>query len=220
MVGDGSLHFVWQGNKLTPRRTMRALILLALLAVTPAERPPAGCAYPAEVPTFRLCPSAPWRILRPLASTATEVRAALGTPIDTRDIAAYLDPYPGDDRAKQPVLTFDGGPDWEILVYFVRSSLPVLREYPEALYDKLFSIDLVPRHRVPMGQITLPPGFEKQHIVAADAAWDVYRHPSGLAYEVYTTRTPYGGHQPGDLNRISYGPSDEARFRSAVRRPN
>src|SRR5258708_24044267 len=199
---------------------MRALIVLALLAVVPAGRPPAGCAYPAEVPTFRLCPFAPWRILRPLASTAAEVRAALGTPIGARDIAAYPDPYPGDDRAKQPVLTFDGGPDWEILVYFVRSSLPVLREYPEALYDKLFSIDLVPRHRVPMGQITFPPGFEKQHIVAADAAWDVYRHPSGLAYEVYTTRTPYGGHQPGDLNRISYGPSDQARIPSAVRRSN
>jgi len=78
----------------------------------------------------------------------------------------------------------------------------------------------VPRHRVPMDQVTFPPGFEKQHVVAADAAWDVYRHPSGLAYEVYTTRTPYGGDRPGDLNRISYGPSDDAKLRSAVRKPN
>src|ERR1700720_599429 len=51
---------------------------------------------------------------------------------------------PGEHPCEQPVLTFDGGPDWEILVYFVRSSLPVLREYPEALYDKLQGPDSVP----------------------------------------------------------------------------
>ena len=57
--------------------------------------------------------------------------------------------------------------------------------------------------------MTFPPTFHKQHVDAADAGWYEYADGSGLAYEVYTTRTPYGETLPGDLNRVIYGPSVE-----------
>lgn len=48
-------------------------------------------------------------------------------------------------------------------------------------------------------------------------AWDEFGDGSGLVYQVYTTRTRDGDNQPGDLNRIVYGPSDDTatRYRRA-----
>jgi len=144
-------------------------------------------------------------VLRPLVSTSADVRRALGTPTDESDIAHYGEPYPGDDEAVAPVLTFDGGPDWEILVYLVKSDARARESLSESVRDLLLSIDLLPKHRRPFANVAFPAPFRKKYVVAADAAWDEYSDGSGLLYQVYTTRTPYGDEEPGDLNRISYG---------------
>jgi hypothetical protein len=69
---------------------------------------------------------------------------------------------------------------------------------------------LVPKKRVSFAAIKFPAVFRKQNVVGADAAWDEYADGTGLIYEVYMTYTPYRETQPGDLNRIKYGPSADA----------
>jgi hypothetical protein len=82
--------------------------------------------------------------------------------------------------------------------------------------NRLCSIDLVPKKRIPFGAIEFPVVFKKKHVTAVDAAWDEFKDGSGLVYEVYTTGPRYGNKQPGDLNRIVYGPSDEVLARYAA----
>lgn len=79
---------------------------------------------------------------------------------------------------------------------------------PDNLGNRLCSIDLIPKKRIPFEGIERPAALIKKQTVAVDAAWNEYADGSGLVYEVYTTRTPYGNKQPGDLNRIKYGLSD------------
>ena len=145
------------------------------------------------------------------------MRRVLGTPTQESDIANYGAPYPGDSKADAPVLTFDGGPDWTILVYFVKSDGRALETLSESVRERLLSIDLIPKRRRPFAQVTFPKSFRKQHVIAADAAWDEYADGSGLVYNVYTSRTPYGDEEPGDLDRISYGASDAVKGRHGKR---
>ncbi len=188
------------------------LLVTVAIMVEVAAAPSAVCPYPNELPGFQFCHEATWRTLQPLVSTSDDIRRVLGEPKGASDIAHYLDPYPGDQRAKAPVLTFDGGRDWDILVYLVRSDYSARQSLSKAVQDRLLSIDLVPKHPKPFGKVSIPSKFRKKHVIAADAAWDEYADGSGLVYEVYTSRTPYGDEKPGDLNRISYGPSDEQRI--------
>jgi hypothetical protein len=169
--------------------------------------------YPNELPGCRFFATAHWRSLVPLVSTIADVRKLLGDPTKAEDIAHYSDSYRGDATADQPVFTYVLNSDWEILVYFVRSGYEQRLKFPRAMYDRLYSIDLLPRKPLPFS-VKFPAAFIRNHTAAADAGWDEYSDGSGLRYEVYTSRTPYGGNQPGDLNRISYGPSDSeiARF--------
>jgi hypothetical protein len=162
--------------------------------------------YPNEVVGYRFYQSAPWRGLVPLKSTMADVRKVLGKPSREEDIADYMAPYPGDEKAVQPVWTYDVNDDWRILVYFVKSGVPERRVFDESLYDYLFSIDYVSRRPVHFDLAKLPAVFRRSHTVAADAAWDEYTDGSGLIYEIYTSKTQFGGHVPGDLNRIKYGP--------------
>lgn len=164
----------------------------------PADRPPR---YPNELPGFEFHASAAWRELVPLVSTLADVRRVLGDPSDVRDIAHYSAPYPGDDAAVQPVLTYDISPQWDLLVYLVRSDLSVNDRFPPHLQDKLLSLELVPDHDLPFS--TEPFAHERwrsSEVMAADAGWTTYEDGSGLAYQVY------GGQ--GGLNRIVYGASD------------
>lgn len=162
--------------------------------------------YPNEVAGYRFYQAAPWRKLLPLTSTMADVRSVLGKPSSEKDIADYMAPYPGDEKAVQPVWTYDLNDDWEIIVYFVKSSVPQRRVFDESLYDTLFSIDYIPKRPDQFDLSKLPPSFLRNHTVAADAAWDEYTDGSGLVYEIYTSKTQFGGHVPGDLNRIRYGP--------------
>jgi hypothetical protein len=131
----------------------------------------------------------------------------MGPPRDPRDLSEYSKPYPGDDVAKQPVFSYRLAKNWDMLIYFGRHCFSLPNSIARKLADRVCSIDLIPLKRRPFGNITFPSEFRKQHVDAADAAWDEYADGSGLVYEVYTTKTPYGVTVPGDLNRIVYGPS-------------
>lgn len=163
----------------------------------PAEQAPR---YPNEVPGFEFHADAAWRELVPLESTLADVRRVLGEPDDQRDIANYSAPYPGDDKAEQPVLTYDISPQWDLLVYLVRSNLSVNDRYPAALQGKLLSLELVPDDDLPFAtDAFVHERWRTREVMAADAGWTTYEDGSGLAYEVYGS---------GELNRIVYGASD------------
>jgi len=174
----------------------------------------AGCItrsarYHNELPGYQFYANAPWKSLIPLESSIADVRRVLGSPTTAKDIANYSAPYPGDDKAEQPVWTYDLNENWQILVYFVKTGYFERRKFPKRLYKRLYSIDYVPKGNIRFDKSRLPASFQKKHTIAADAAWDEYSDGSGLVYQVYTTKTPYGGKYPGDLNRIKYGPSDD-----------
>jgi hypothetical protein len=115
----------------------------------------------------------------------------------------------------QPVWTYDLGSDWEALVYFVKSGRLERARFDRSLYDRLHSVDYISKRPLHFDLSKLSPLFKKSHTRAADAAWDEYSDGSGLVYEVYTTKTPYGGHVPGDLSRIVYGPPEDTIRRLA-----
>lgn len=166
--------------------------------------------YPNELPNYRFYATAKWRMLKPLVATMEEVRDLLGPPDEARDVSEYTKPYPGDAVAKQPVFTYKLGGQWDMLIYFARYCF---HEHPhDASGDLLCSIDLIPHKRIPFASVQFPSAFVKKHTDAADASWDEYEDESGLRYEVYTTKTPYGGNLPGDLSRISYGPHPAPSF--------
>lgn len=165
--------------------------------------------YPNEATGYVFYPSATWRTLTPLKSTMAEVRKVLGAPTNAKDLADYNAPYPGDEKAVQPVWTYDLNDKWKMLVYFVKSKVPKRRLFDRSLYDTLLSIEYISKQPIPFDLSKLPSVFVRSHTVAADAAWNEYADGSGLVYEVYTCKTPYGGHVAGDLNRITYGPPKE-----------
>jgi hypothetical protein len=192
------------------------LQILVLVSVLAAPRAPA-CAYPDELPQYRLCAAAPWRSLRPLESTFADTRAILGKPTQEWDDTNFDDesvPYPGDEAAKEPRLRFDDGGLWIIEVQLVRTDEAARSVYPAALHDRLLSVALIPRHKTSFARVAFPPSFVKSHFVDRgyhEFAWDEYRHASGLAYYICTSSTPSSEVQPGDLFRIIYGVSDQAR---------
>jgi hypothetical protein len=188
---------------------MRMLFSIILIAIPCGfgSMPPQSVEqprYPNELRGYEFFRTAKWRSLRPLISTIDEVRKTLGDPDEANDLSQYARQYPGDAGAKEAVWTYKVNRNWEILIYFASSCdrrLP--KDVPR---DRLCTIDLVPRRRISFGAVHFPPAFKKSHVTAVDAAWDEYSDGTGLRYEVYTTKTPYGADVPGDLNRISYGP--------------
>ncbi len=159
--------------------------------------------FPHELPDYQLYDTGPWRELVPLEATLADVRRVLGEPDDQRDIANYGAPYPGDDGALQPVLTYDISPQWDLLVYLVRSNLSVNADYPPSVQDKLLSLEFVPDDDHPFEATPLQhERWRSRGVLAADAGWSTYEDGSGLAYEIY---------DDGRLNRIVYGPSDAQR---------
>jgi hypothetical protein len=172
------------------------------------------------LPGLKFYATAKWRSLTPLVSSLSDVREVLGDPSNATDLAHYFDPYPGDASAESPLLTYPAGSDWEIFVYFGKKCGYSLgsKERPR---NTLCSVELIPRKRRPFKSVVFPAAFAREKVSGADAAWDQYRDSYGLAYEVYTTRTPYGKTIPGDLNRIVYGPSDAdlQRFDLTRRKP-
>ena len=160
--------------------------------------------YPNEVPGFRFYANAMWDRLTPLVSSMKNVRQVLGNPDEVEDVSLYTKPYPGDEKASKPVFTYKFGDDWELLVYFAKYCFHKVPEGTPA--DKLCSLDLVPRKRIVFDVSRVPNTFVKTYIKVVDAGWDEYSDGTGLRYEVYTTHAQYGSENPGDLNRISYGP--------------
>ncbi len=156
--------------------------------------------YPNELPGYRFYQTAKWRKLTPAISTITDVRALLGNPDNAADLANAAGPYPGNEHVTSVCLTFSRlMRGWDVLIY-LRKSCGADAETP-----RLCSVDLLPHKRTPFAKLEFPRGFVKKHVTAVDAAWDEYSDGSGLRYEVYSTKTPYGNALPGDLNRISYG---------------
>ncbi|MCM8541896.1 MAG: hypothetical protein NE328_16625 [Lentisphaeraceae bacterium] len=94
------------------------------------------------------------------------------------------------------LLIYKGYQDYKIYIYLTK---PVNNE--NSIVE---SVDFIPNGKVPMGQIKWLANFKIVPVRAACAAWKEYTDKSGLVYEVYTTSTRYGGHVPGDLNRVSY----------------
>jgi hypothetical protein len=172
--------------------------------------------YPNELPGYRFFATAKWNSLEPLVSTAADIRRVLGKPTSEVDLSQYFEPYPGDDRAKRPVLTYDIDDGWEALIYLGRSCFAGIPSRPAL---RLCTIDLIPKKRIAFDKVKFPTAFKKNNVAGADAAWDEFADGSGLSYHVYTTGTPYGHTKPGDLNRIVYGPSNESLARYASKSP-
>ena len=99
--------------------------------------------------------------------------------------------------------------DWEVLIYFVKYSDCKCPKLRKSHGDLLYSLELLPKKRIPFTSVIFPSVFQKKDVSGVDAAWVEYADGSGLSYEVYTTKQPYGTKQPGDLNRIVYAPSAE-----------
>ncbi len=158
--------------------------------------------YPNELPGYRFHESAKWHSLTPSSSTIADVRKLVGDPDDATDLERATAPCPGDANVTSVVFTYSRlMPDWDVLIYMAKSC-----GVSQTL--GLCSVDLVPQKRIPFLHMTFSSAFMKRHVDAADAAWDEYSDSSGLRYDVYTTKTPYGKTLPGDLNRISYGKRD------------
>ncbi|ANM29868.1 hypothetical protein ABI59_10190 [Acidobacteria bacterium Mor1] len=164
--------------------------------------------YPNELQGFVLWETGAWRDLQPLVSTLDDVRRVLGPPERAVDLRQYSKPYPGDGAAQSPVFTYFVDDDYDILVYFVRSDYAARRRYPAELFDRLLSIDFVPKRQVSFRGQIFPRAFSKERVRAADAAWDDHSDGSGLVYSVYSAAPAHGDAQQGDLNRISYGPPE------------
>jgi hypothetical protein len=199
--------------------TLKTAILASLISLTLAwpsltghsqSRTETPRKYPNELAAYQFYQNAKWKSLEPLVSTMADVRRLLGEPSEVHDVSQYTKAYPGDALAKKPVFTYVVDDDWQILVYFVRYCFFDGPALPTLLDDRLCTIDLVPKKRIPFDKVQFSAPFKRKAVTAIDAAWDEYEDGSGLVYEVYTTRTPYGNTQPGDLNRIKYGPSAEA----------
>ncbi len=171
------------------------LLLMVSTCVWAQGTPP----YPNELSGYRFYQTAKWRKLTPALSTIADVRALLGNPENATDLANGADPYPGDEHVTSVVFTYSRlMRGWDVLIY-LRNSCGGGAEIP-----RLCSVDLLPHKRTPFAQVKFPDDFVKKHVTAVDAAWDEYSDGSGLRYEVYSTKTPYGNQLPGDLNRISY----------------
>jgi hypothetical protein len=166
--------------------------------------------YPNELPGFRFYENAKWKSLEPLVSTIADVRRVLGEPKEAHDVSQVTKPYPGDAAAKRPVFTYELNDDWQILIYFVRYCFYEGPALPASLDDRLCSIDLLPKKRLSFEKVVFPPALKKKLETAIHGEWNEYSDGSGLVYEVFTRKTAYGDERPGDLNRIKYGPSDEA----------
>ena len=211
---------VYASSRMGFMKTASILIFLFSLTFLPATlaRQPqseTGNKYPNELPGYKFYAKAKWKSLEPLVSTMADVRRVLGEPSEAHDTSQYTKPYPGDAVAKRPVFTYELDGSWQILVYFARYCFYAGPVLPASLNGCVCTIDLVPKKRISFDAVRFPTAFKKENVVAVDAAWDEYADGSGLVYEVYTTKTPYGSKQPGDLNRIKYGPSRDAVLKYA-----
>ena len=178
----------------------RIILLVILSTCVLAEN---TTPYLNELPGYHFYQTAKWRNLKAASSTIADVRALLGNPDNATDLASAVARYPGDEHVKRVVLTYSRlMRDWYILIY-LRNSCDATSQTP-----RLCSVDLVPKKRISFRNVIFPSQFTKEHVTAVDAAWDKYYDGSGLKYEVYSTKTPYGSELPGDLNRISYGQPD------------
>jgi hypothetical protein len=194
--------------------TMRLVVLISFVFVAFAfpqgGEPGSGtgkkATYANELPDYKIYDTGPWSRLTPRTSRIEEVRKILGSPDDAKDLADYFSPYPGDSAAKQPVLSYTKLSErWDLLSYFGRYCYSESKPMPEVYAGRLCSVNFLPKKRLAFSEVAFPNVFAKEHKVAVDAAWDEYGDTEGLVYQVYTTKTPYGDQQPGDLNRIVYG---------------
>jgi hypothetical protein len=176
-----------------------ALIACVLMIWQPLASGQTATHYPNELPGYQFYENAKWRGLTPSSSTIKDVRRLLGDPNNATDLNHATEPYKGDEGMTYVVFTYSGiMPGWDILIYVGRSC-------SDSQIPRLCSVDLLPQKRIPFGHVLFPSTFTKHHVAGADAGWDEYTDGSGLRYEVYTTKTPYGDELRGDLNRISYG---------------
>jgi hypothetical protein len=176
--------------------TRLAIVLLLLVSLRGFGQ--LAAKYPNELPGYRFYGTAKWHSLVPSVSTIADIRRLLGNP-DHATSAHPIATYPGDSRVNSAVLVFARlMQDWDVLIY-------VSKTCDKAQVPRLCSVDLLPKKRIPFGQVTFPSAFTRRHAENADAGWDEYSDGSGLRYEVYTTKPPYGKQLPGDLSRISYG---------------
>lgn len=162
-------------------------------------------AYSHELPGFKFYRKIKGKSLEPSVSTIADVRRVLGKPDKETDLTDYFAPYPGDAAAKNPVLEYSYGVDWEILIYFSKP-----QGQASTAAHILSSIDLVPKKRISFSKLRFPARFQKRHVLAVDGAWDEYSDGTGLVYAVYTLKPPYGHKQAGDLYRIMYKSAQEA----------
>lgn len=175
--------------------------------------------YPNELLNFRFYQTAKWKSLVPLVSTMTDVRKVLGEPSEANDTSQFTKPYPGDDKAKNPVFEYKFGSDWLLLIYFVKYCFHGYVPLPKSLDSRLCSIDLVPNKPISFSGIVFPEVFKKTHVDAIDGRWDEYTDDTGLSYQVYTGPPANGKEKAGDLERIVYTAS-KAEFEAYSTKAN
>lgn len=162
----------------------------------------AASRYPGELPGYTFYRDGDLEGLVPLQSTYTEIVKALGKPDEASDIGRIGESWSDIKSADQPVLTYNYG-KWKMLIYFVKSDYFARERYPKALYDKLFTIDLLPRNALSFAEVRFPKAFKAER-VTTEAAFIEMKDGSGLVYQMWAK----DGGRWGNLERISYGPSD------------
>jgi len=152
-----------------------------------------------------------WNDVVPLVDTLASVRAKMGEPKEQEDLAAYSEPYRGDELAGQPVLIYDHPGPWDVYVYLVRSDLSSNRDFHAEVQDRVGTIELLPEGEGPdLAKAKFGRQFSAREVMAADGFWVEHRASSGLSYSVYGSKD-----DPGRLNRVVYGASDCQRKAAA-----
>ena len=135
-----------------------------------------------ELEGYEIFESGPWKNLVPGISDLKTVQELLGIGIP----AEYVN----------KLLCFEGTENYKLYIYFNNSI--------ESGKAVIHSIDFIPRNRISMKDIIWPLYYRTEEIRASCAKWIEYSDGNGLIYEVYSSKTKYGDHLPGDLNRISF----------------
>ena len=167
-----------------------AIMIVASTFVAIADVGERANVYPNELPGFTFFSAAPWKSVRPMIMTKSEVFALLGEP--------------------EPVF-YEAGPDWKFIVFYHGEGGSCDGQpWPPGIVGKVAKIELRPVIRVSFAGMRFPSAFEKleqfgPHDVVG--SWDVYSDAYGLQYKVYNAESEDGSTRAGDLMAIVYGPS-------------
>lgn len=159
--------------------------------------------FPNELSGFKFYESAQWKPLTFLESTMDDVRRIMGEPNKSVDTAQLQIPYPGDEKALQPVFIYDGE-EWDAHIYFGKYCY-YTTDLPESYNNRLCEVVLHPKKKIPADKLKFPEVFEKKTKKFPDGSWDEYKDECGLTYIVNYKDSKRKKDKMKYLGNITYG---------------